>query len=56
MERHTDRRSEQMEAAEALALRLDRPMGYLGVLFLFVILGQLLIEEPGWVAGSFSSP
>ena len=49
MERHTDRRSEQMEAAEALALRLDRPMGYLGVLFLFVILGQLLIEEPGWV-------
>ncbi|AGF71208.1 hypothetical protein A605_00960 [Corynebacterium halotolerans YIM 70093 = DSM 44683] len=37
-----------MAAAEALAARLDRPMGFLGVLFLFVALGQLLVTEPGW--------
>ncbi|GAA4283740.1 hypothetical protein GCM10022261_12710 [Brevibacterium daeguense] len=37
-----------MAAAEALAARLDRPMGFLGVLFLFVVLGQLLVTEPGW--------
>ncbi|WP_405218687.1 hypothetical protein [Agrococcus sp. Ld7] len=41
-------RSEQLIAAEALAARLDRPMGYLGVLFLFVVLGQLLVDDPGW--------
>ncbi|GAA1134130.1 hypothetical protein [Citricoccus alkalitolerans] len=41
-------RAAQERAAEALAARLDRPMGFLGVLFLFVILGQLLITEPGW--------
>ena len=35
-------------AAELLAARLDRPMGLLGVLFLFVVLGQLLVTEPGW--------
>lgn len=44
--------------AELLARRLDRPMGLLGVLFLFVVLGQLLAEDPllvtilgvlGWV-------
>jgi voltage-gated potassium channel len=39
---------ERMQAAEALAARLDRPMGFLGVLFLFVVLGQLLVTEPGW--------
>ncbi|WP_347754999.1 hypothetical protein [Agrococcus sp. ProA11] len=39
---------DQLVAAEALAARLDRPMGYLGVLFLFVVLGQLLVDEPGW--------
>lgn len=38
----------RLEAAEALAARLDRPMGLLGVLFLFVLLGQLLVTEPGW--------
>lgn len=37
-----------MEVAETLAARLDRPMGFLGVLFLFVALGQLLVTEPGW--------
>lgn len=37
-------------AAEALAARLDPPMGLLGILFLllFVVLGQLLVTEPGW--------
>ena len=39
---------ERVEAAEVLAARLDRPMGLLGVLFLFVFLGQLLVTEPGW--------
>lgn len=40
---------ERIHAAEAFAARLDRPMGYLGLIFLFVILGQLLITEPRWV-------
>lgn len=44
--------------AELLAHRLDKPMGILGVLFLFVVLGQLLATGPvlstvlavlGWV-------
>lgn len=35
--------------AEELAARLDRPMGYLGLSFLFVVLGQLLVTEPRWV-------
>lgn len=44
--------------AEILARRLDRPMGILGVVFLFVVLGQLLATDPrlslalsilGWV-------
>lgn len=41
-------RTGRVEAAEALAARLDRPMGFLGVVFLFVALGQLLVTEPGW--------
>lgn len=41
--------TERVTAAETLAARLDRPMGFLGVLFLFVVLGQLLVTEPGWV-------
>ncbi len=40
--------AEQLRAAEALAARLDRPMGFLGILFLFVVLGQLLVTDPGW--------
>lgn len=40
--------SERVQAAETLAARLDRPMGLLGVLFLFVVLGQLLVTDPGW--------
>ncbi|MCM3688558.1 MULTISPECIES: hypothetical protein [Kocuria] len=52
------RQAEELGAAEALARRLDRPMGILGVLFLFVVLGQLLARDPalsaffdvtGWV-------
>lgn len=38
--------SRQLLAAETLAKRLDRPMGVLGILFLFVVLGQLLATEP----------
>ena len=38
----------ELRAAEALARRLDRPMGLLGMVFLFVVLGQLLVTEPGW--------
>lgn len=49
---------ERLNAAERLARRLDRPMGILGFLFLFVVLGQLLATNPvlitvltvtGWV-------
>ena len=44
--------------AELVAARLDKPMGILGVIFLFVVLGQLLATDPtvsaiftalGWV-------
>lgn len=50
--------NERLQAAEALARRLDKPMGILGVIFLFVVLGQLTATEPvmvhvftvaGWV-------
>lgn len=44
------RQAQQLGAAEDLARRLDKPMGILGVLFLFVVLGQLLAEEPALVA------
>ena len=37
-----------LRRAEAVAARLDKPMGILGVIFLFVVLGQLLVTEPGW--------
>ncbi|MDN5700160.1 hypothetical protein [Kocuria carniphila] len=40
--------AEEMAAAEVLAAKLDRPMGILGVIFLFVVLGQLLVQDPGW--------
>lgn len=38
--------TERLDTAELLARRLDKPMGILGVIFLFVILGQLLATEP----------
>lgn len=50
--------NEQVSAAEVAARRLDKPLGILGIIFLFVVLGQLLATEPtlilfftvaGWV-------
>lgn len=50
--------AERLGSAESLARRLDKPMGILGVIFLFVVLAQLLATEPrlalaltitGWV-------
>ncbi len=38
-----------MEAAEALARWLDKPMGALGLLFVLVVLGQALATEPSVV-------
>lgn len=38
----------RLHAAEGLAARLDRPMGYLGLIFLFVVLGQLLVTDQEW--------
>ncbi|MBG6217099.1 voltage-gated potassium channel [Arthrobacter sp. CAN_A6] len=37
--------AERLGTAELLARRLDKPMGILGVIFLFVVLGQLLATE-----------
>lgn len=39
--------------AELIAARLDRPMGLLGILFLFVVLGQVLARE-SWLVTVFS--
>ena len=48
-ERDAETASEwRLHAAEELAARLDRPMGYLGLIFLFVVLGQLLVTDPVW--------
>lgn len=41
----TAERDHRLAVAEALARRLDRPMGVLGVVFLFVVLGQLLARS-----------
>lgn len=41
----------KLTAAEAFARRLDRPMGILGLLFLFVVLGQLLATDPVLTTG-----
>lgn len=35
-------------AAEELAGRLDRPMGVLGLVFLLVLTGQLVVSNPVW--------
>lgn len=45
--------AERLTRAELLAARLDRPMGLLGVLFLFVVLGQVLAREP-WLVSTFA--
>ena len=39
--------------AELLASRLDRPMGVLGLIFVFVVLGQVLAREP-WLVTTFT--
>lgn len=39
-------RPARLLAAEQLAARLDRPMGVLGLLFLLVVLGQVVAEDP----------
>ncbi len=41
--------SDRLRAAEELAHRLDKPMGVLGVIFLFVVLGQLIATEAAMV-------
>jgi len=40
--------SSRLQVAEALSRRLDRPMGLLGIIFLFVVLGQVLISDAQW--------
>ena len=40
----------RLHRAELLARRLDKPMGILGVIFLFVVLGQLVASEPALVS------
>lgn len=42
--------SGRLRTAELLARRLDKPMGILGVIFLFVVLGQLIATEPVMVS------
>ncbi|WP_240721495.1 hypothetical protein [Pseudarthrobacter sp. NamE5] len=39
----------RLQSAEVLARRLDKPMGILGVIFLFVVLGQLIATEPAMI-------
>lgn len=41
----TNTDDDKLIAAESFARRLDRPMGILGLLFLFVVLGQLLATD-----------
>ncbi len=41
--------SDRLRVAEELAHRLDKPMGVLGVIFLFVVLGQLIATEAAMV-------
>lgn len=43
---HKVSKATRLEAAELFARRQDTTMGILGVIFLFVILGQLLVTEP----------
>ncbi|MFD1721282.1 hypothetical protein [Amnibacterium endophyticum] len=44
-----ERRTRATSRAERLAARLDRPMGVLGVLFVFIVLGQVLAKDPALV-------
>jgi voltage-gated potassium channel len=42
---------QRLTTAEQLARRLDTPMGALGLVFLFVVLGQTLTADPGLSTG-----
>jgi voltage-gated potassium channel len=42
----TTRGDRDARRSELVASRLDKPMGVLGVIFLFIVLGQLLATEP----------
>jgi voltage-gated potassium channel len=44
---------EETPEAEGLARRLDKPMGILGLVFVLVVLGQSLAEEP-WLVTSLT--
>jgi voltage-gated potassium channel len=44
---------DRLSVAEQLAARLDRPMGVLGLIFVFVVLGQVLSSEP-WMVTTFT--
>ncbi|MDN3309415.1 hypothetical protein QWJ90_00535 [Microbacterium oryzae] len=48
MNQSEHRPSDRVEAAEALSRRLDKPMSLLGVVFLFVVLGQVVVGEGRW--------
>ncbi|MBP2216623.1 hypothetical protein [Arthrobacter sp. CAN_C5] len=37
--------TDRLRSAEEFARRLDKPMGILGIIFLFIVLGQLLAED-----------
>jgi voltage-gated potassium channel len=39
----------RLRQAEVLARRMDKPMGILGIIFLFVVLGQLVSAEPAMI-------
>lgn len=45
-DQETDLRNARLRRAEAVAERLDRPMGILGVLFLLIVLAQVLATDP----------
>ena len=49
VERVIDDHEAELSRAELFARSLDKPMGILGILFLFVVLGQIVATEPGLV-------
>lgn len=49
MDEPVEVREARLRRAEAVAVRLDKPMGILGVIFLFVVLGQILATSAGLV-------
>lgn len=49
MDKPTAVREAGLRRAEVMAARMDKPMGILGVIFLFVVLGQILATNAGMV-------